>query len=269
MPPAPPDAPTASPPFPAATDVLRPGLAPRLRFGLTAAWGGLVTVPFSLAQVLTHRRTPTTANFHRWSRGWARSVLAAAGVRVAVEDRARLDPARPVVFVANHQSALDILVVAAGLPYPFGFAAKAELAEVPFLGAAIRQSPSLFVDKRDARRAVQSVREAGERIRAGMSVLIFPEGVRTYRGGLADFARGAFVLALEAGVPLVPVALLGGYRLMDERRALLRPGTVGLVVHEPIPTAGLTRKDVPALVAAVEGALGATLAAYEAREPAR
>ncbi len=260
------DAPDA-PPGPDARDVLPRTLGAMGRFGLAALWGALVTVPISIAQVVTHRRTPTTANFKRWATRWGGAILKGAGIRVRLVDHAHLDPAQPVVFAPNHQSGLDILVLAAALPYPFGFAAKAELKDVPFLGHAIAGSPSLFVDKRDARRAVETIREAAERIRAGMSVLIFPEGKRTYSGGLDRFERGAFVLAVEAGVPLVPVSLHGAYRLVDERRGLLRRGEVTVVVHPPIPTTGLTRRDVPALVAQVHALLAADLAAYEAAHP--
>ena len=253
--------------FPDARHVLPRTVGRTARFGLAGLWGALVTVPMSIAQVTTHRKTPTTANFKRWATRWASAILKGAGIRVHLEDRAHLDPARPYVFVPNHQSGLDILVLAAALPYPFGFAAKAELKEVPFLGHAIAGSPSVFVDKRDARRAVETIREAAERIRAGMSVLIFPEGKRTYSGGLARFERGAFVLAVEAGVPLVPVTLHGAYRLLDERRGLLRPGEVTVVVHEPLPTEDLTRRDVPALMARVYALMQADLEAYERAHP--
>lgn len=259
---------TADAPAPTAHETLRPSAAHHARFGATAAWAVLTTAGFSAAQVLSHRRTPTAANFKKWAARWGRSILAPAGVHVTVDDRAHLDPSRPYVFVANHQTGLDIFVLAAGLPYPFGFLAKAELASVPFLGVALRNSASIFVDKRDARRAVQSVAAAAGRIRAGMSVLVYAEGKRSYSGGLLPLQRGAFLLAVEAGVPVVPVAVHGAYRLLDERRGLLRAGTVGVVVHEPLPTAGLTRADLPGLMARAEAVLRGSLAAYEAAHPA-
>lgn len=239
-------------PLPTAEDVLPATSRTRLAFGTVGAWGALVTVPMSLGQVAGHARSPTTRTFQRWAGRWARAILAAGRIRVRLDDRAHLDPVDgPYVFVCNHQSALDILVLAAALPYPFGFAAKAELGEVPFLGRAIRQSPSVFVDRRTPRRAVETVKEAGERIRAGMSVLVFPEGRRSYRAEPLPLERGAFMIALEAGVPLVPVVLFGSYRVLDERRQAFRPGTVGVAVHPPIETAGLTRHDLPALMARV------------------
>lgn len=256
--------------LPTALDVLPATATARLRAYAGGVWAALVTVPMSLAQVATHDRTPTARNFQRWAGRWARAILRVARIRVRVDDRSGLDASGagldgPYVFVCNHQSALDILVLAGHLPYPFGFVAKAELAEVPFLGVALRRSPSVFVDRRTPRRAVETVREAGARIRAGTSVLLFAEGRRSYQAALLPLERGAFLIALDAGVPLVPLTLLGAYRVFDERRRLLAPGAVGLVVHSPLATTGLTKRDVPALLDRVAALMHATIEADEAQ----
>lgn len=256
--------------LPTTRDVLPTTAKARAAFAVAGAWAALVTVPMSVGQVVGHARHPTTRTFKRWAGRWARAILAAARVKVRLDDRAHLEPEEgPYVFVCNHQNALDIPVLAAALPYPFGFAAKAELAEVPFLGRAIRQSPGVFVDRRTPRRAVETVREAGQRIRAGMSVLVFPEGQRSYQAAPLPLERGAFLIALEAGVPIVPLTLLGSYRVIDERRKVLRPGEIGLVVHPPIDTAGLTRHDLPALIARVADTMADEIADDERRRAAR
>ncbi len=255
-------------PVPRATDVLRAGVLRVLGFvwmALVVAASTLVAAP---AQVLAHRRDPSARTFHRWSGRWARWILGATGVTVETEDRAHLAAGTSCIFVANHQNALDILILSAAVPYPYGFVAKAELEKTPLIGTALRHSPSVFVDKRDARTAVRSVQEAGERIRAGTSVLVFPEGARSYSGGLLPFQRGAFVLAAEAGVPLVPVSVLGAYRLLDERRFLFRPGKVRVVLHPPVSMDGVSRRDLPAVVATVRETLAASLADYERAHPA-
>lgn len=267
MPDATPELPALATPVPRTEEVLRPTLGRYLGFawlGLMAVLSTLVAAP---AQILAHRRAPTARTFSRWSRRWGRWILQPGGVRIEVEDHARLDPGKPCIFVANHQSALDILVLAAAVPYPFGFVAKAELEKTPILGAAIRHSACVFVDKRDPRTAVKSIQEAGERIRGGNSVFIFAEGERSYSGGLLPFQRGAFFLAVEAGVPLVPVSLLGAYRLLDERRFLFRPGTVRVVLHPPISMHGLTRRDLPEVTARVHEALATSLTQYERAHP--
>jgi 1-acyl-sn-glycerol-3-phosphate acyltransferase len=182
---------------------------------------------------------------------WGRLILAGAGVRVRTELRAPLDPRQPVVLVANHQNALDVVTASAGVPYPFGFTAKAALRRTPFIGWVLAHTACVFVDRSTPRRAAQTVAEAAVQIRAGNAVLVFAEGSRTWRTALAPFQRGAFLLAVEAGVPLVPVVLDGDVGVFDERRGASRPGVVRVVVGPPIETAGRTRDDVPALMDAV------------------
>jgi 1-acyl-sn-glycerol-3-phosphate acyltransferase len=231
----------------------------RLHFVWALIFTAVAMVPCTAA-VLAHnafRRSART--FKLWATLWARLVLMAAGVKVESDVRMRLGRDEPAVFVANHQNELDIVTLLAGIPYPFGFMAKAELRRVPVLGSVLKRTACLFVDRSDPRRAVQSIREAAERIREGNSVLVFCEGGRSFSKELLPFHRGAFVLAVEAGVPLVPVTVIDNYRLLDERRAVGRVGTVRMVVGEALSIEGRTRADVPALMAEVEAAMRAEL----------
>lgn len=230
----------------------RPTVGTRLHFAWFALVALLVTIPCSLAQLVSHQFTPTARNFQRWSSLWGRLILRGTGIRVRVTERARLDPEQPYVFVANHQNLLDILALAAGLPHPFGFVAKAELARVPFLGFAIRNSASVFLDRSDPRRSIESLQEAGARIRSGTSVLVFPEGARSYAAALQPLKKGAFAVAVEAGVPLVPVTILGAYRLMNEQTKTSRPGTIHIVVGTPISIEGRRRRDIPEIMERVQ-----------------
>jgi 1-acyl-sn-glycerol-3-phosphate acyltransferase len=202
---------------------------------------------------------PGAATLQRWMQPWARLILWGIGVRLTTELCGRLDPDAPVVFVANHQNALDILTTAVGIPTPFGFTAKAELRRMPFVGAVLAHTACVFVDRSTPRRAIQTVAEAGATIREGNSVLVFAEGRRTWEPALAPFLRGAFMLAVEAGVPLVPVAIHGDSGLLDERVGASRPGTVRLVIGTPISTGGCSRKDVPALMETVRSWMEAQL----------
>jgi 1-acyl-sn-glycerol-3-phosphate acyltransferase len=233
----------------------------RLHFVWFVLVGLLSTLLIAPLQVLTHRRHPTAANFKKWARRWAGLILKLCGWRVVVEDRAQLDKNTPYLFVANHQCALDILVLAYALPYPFGFVAKAELERVPVLGWAMRHSASLFIDRNDPRRSLESLQLAGRRIREGHSVLMFPEGTRGYRPELREFKKGAFLLAIEAGVPIVPVVIRDSYRYLDERRKVSRPGTIHLVVGAPIPCYGLRRRDLPGLMTQLHDHMQALLVA--------
>jgi 1-acyl-sn-glycerol-3-phosphate acyltransferase len=231
----------------------------RLHFFWALAFTALTMVPCTAAVLVHNAFRPSARTFKAWATLWARLVLMGAGVKIESDVRASLARDEPAVFVANHQNELDIVTLLAGIPHPFGFMAKAELRRVPVLGSVLKRTACLFVDRSDARRAVQSIHEAAARIREGNSVLVFCEGARSFSPQLQPFLRGAFVLAVEAGVPLVPVTVIDNYRLLDERRAVGRVGTVRMVVGEPLPMEGKTRGDVPALMADVRARMRAEL----------
>lgn len=248
-------------------DLPRPSVWTRLHFAWALAWAALVTPWLGFGVILHSLFRPTARVFKAWVTAWARLLLAGAGVRVVSEVRAEMAPGQPAVFIANHQNELDILTCAAGIPFPFGFMAKAELRNVPVIGAVIGRTACLFVDRSQPRLAAESLREAAQRIRGGNSVLIYVEGARSWSPRLLPFLKGAFVLAVEAGVPLVPVTQLDNYRVLDERRFASRPGTVHLVVHEPIPTAGLRRSAVPELMDRVREVMEAELTRFHGAGP--
>lgn len=211
-----------------------------------------------------HARQPSAALWAHWLKRWARHILAALGMEVQVEGASRV-PSEPCIFLTNHQTQLDIPILAEAIPVPFGYVAKHEIQAMPVIGYLMDRSPSVFLDRSNPRRAVESLNVAAERIRSGKSVLVFPEGARTFGPVLTDLKRGAFVLAIQAGVPLVPVTLVDAYRLMDERSLVSRPGVARVVIHDPIPTAGLTRKNLDALMRQVGEAMDAPLAEERAR----
>lgn len=246
---------------PAKVSPIRSTLGTKLLFVWFGVVASLWTVPMAIAQVVSHQFDPSARNFKRMARLWGVVILRLCGIRVRVYDRAALQTNAPLVFVSNHQNLLDILALSAALPYPFGFLAKEELARVPFLGLAIRNSASVFIDKRDARRAMTSLKAAGERIRGGNSVLVFAEGTRSYGSSLQPLKKGAFAVAVEAGVQMVPVTILDAYRLMNEKKRLMRPGTIRIVIGEPIDLAGHTRRDIPRLMEDVRNKMIAALAA--------
>ncbi|HYE96322.1 MAG TPA: lysophospholipid acyltransferase family protein [Rubricoccaceae bacterium] len=241
------------------SDPPRPGPLTVLHFVWSVLWGTLWTALLAPGVIVHSAFRPGARTLKPWMRVWGRLVLAGAGIGLRVEDRARLAPGQPVVFVANHQNALDVVTAAVGVPYPFGYTAKAGLRRLPFVGAVLAHTACVFVDRSTPRRAAQTLIEAGGRIREGDPVLVFAEGERSWSATLRPLMRGAFLLAVEAGVPIVPVVLRGNVGVLDERRWASRPGAVRVVVAEPIPTAGLTRADVPALMEQVRGVLERTL----------
>jgi 1-acyl-sn-glycerol-3-phosphate acyltransferase len=194
----------------------------------------------------------------RW---WARGVLASAGVRLDVSQRGRLEPRQPYVFAANHLSTIDIWAVLVAIPVPFRFIAKKQLGRIPLFGWAMRAGRFIFIDRQNPVAARKSIEEAANRVRAGQSVVIFPEGTRSRDGRLGAFKQGGFHLALDSGAAIVPVAIRGSRDLMPAGRMSIRPGTVSIEIGEPIPTTGLASDDRTALVAKVRGRIAEMLGA--------
>ena len=177
------------------------------------------------------------------ARVWAKVLLRIAGVHTQIEGLDNIDPRRSYVFVANHLSFMDTPVVLASIPVQFRFLAKKGLFRIPFLGYHLQRAGHIPVPQSDPRAALKTMAEAGRIIRErGISVLVFPEGGRSLEG-LQEFKEGAAYIAIEAGVPAVPVALEGTLEVLPMGSMNVRPGRVVLRIGAPIPTAELTRKD--------------------------
>ena len=182
---------------------------------------------------------------------WARSICRAAGVAVTVEWAEELEPDRPYIFAANHASQFDILALQGFLGVDFRWLAKKELFAVPVWGHAMRRAGYIPVDRSHGRKAMKSLLEAAKKIGGGTSVIIFPEGTRSRDGKLHDFKAGAMVLAIKAGVPIVPVAIRGTYEILPKGRLLMKPGAVRIRVGRPIETsAPATKHDLARLAQA-------------------
>jgi 1-acyl-sn-glycerol-3-phosphate acyltransferase len=187
--------------------------------------------------------------YDREPRDWAHHLLRATGLPVEVSGLERLERDRPYVFAANHASFVDIWVLLGRLPGSLRFVAKRELFSIPVFGRALRATGQVAVDRQHLEAATQSYEEAAREVRSGRSVIVFVEGTRSRTGRLQEFKKGAFVLAIAAGVPLVPVYLRGSHRVLPRGSLWLRRGPVRLVIGEPLPTEGLTYDDRDDLLA--------------------
>jgi 1-acyl-sn-glycerol-3-phosphate acyltransferase len=214
-------------------------------FSLVSIVGGLVHAP---------------AGLHDWvHRNWSRSLLWAAGVRVAVYGRDNVRRDGPQIFVSNHQSFFDIFAMLACLPVSIRFVAKKELGRIPVLAQAMRAAGHVLIDRQDRRGASRAMRKAGERMeRENLSLGLFPEGTRSRDGQLREFKKGTFVLAIETQVPIVPVAVEGGYRVISG--GCVRRGNMNLRVAAALPTEGRTAADRDEVLSAVRGTIREMLA---------
>jgi 1-acyl-sn-glycerol-3-phosphate acyltransferase len=180
---------------------------------------------------------------HVLARIWGRSLLAASLIRVRMEGVENLDPHGTYVFVSNHQSLMDIPALLATLPHQFRFFAKKGLYQIPFVGTHLRRAGHLPVDRSSARASLKSMTEGAHIIsNRGVSVLLFPEGGRAPEG-LREFKEGAAYIAIKAGVPVVPVAIVGMREKLPMDSIHVRSGRVAVRIGHPIPTAGMKIAD--------------------------
>ena len=172
---------------------------------------------------------------HRCARAWSWLILATTGVEVTVRGLERLVPGKTYVFVANHQSIYDIPCLFWSLPFQLRIIAKDSLGRFPVLGAHLKRTGHLLVDRRKPDRS--SVFGWASRLTSnGLSLIIFPEGTRSRDGFMGKFKGGSIMLAMQAGLPLVPISVVGSRHVMTKGELTTRPGHVTVVVHEPIET---------------------------------
>jgi 1-acyl-sn-glycerol-3-phosphate acyltransferase len=207
---------------------------------------------------------------HRCARAWSWLILKTTGVRVKVDGLERITPETTYVFVSNHQSIYDTPVVFASLPYQLRIIAKASLARFPVLGWHLRRGRHLFVDRRNPDRPgiLQRWRAL---VSEGLSLIIYAEGTRSADGKVARFKAGSFLLAIEAGLPIVPLAIIGTRRVMPKGRLRTEPADVRLVVHDPIQPpvlAAPTPRDAKQLAERVRAVVAATVEAHQGRPAA-
>jgi 1-acyl-sn-glycerol-3-phosphate acyltransferase len=172
---------------------------------------------------------------HRCARAWAWLILKTTGVRVSVAGLEHLDPTRTYVLAANHQSIYDIPIVFASLPLQLRIVAKDSLGRIPFLGWHLQRTGHLLIDRRNPGAGV--LKRMAQLVGGARSLIVFPEGTRSADGRVARFKAGSFLLALEAGLTIVPLSVSGTRQVMRKGRLMTRPGHVTLRVHEPIAAA--------------------------------
>ncbi len=195
---------------------------------LLLSFVALCTVPFDRGG----------ATIHNIARLWARIYLRIAGVRVSLTGLDRVGNP-PYIFMCNHQSALDIHSLLAGLPLQFKFVAKRSLFLIPLFGWAIKKAGYVSLDRENPRKALKAMDEAALKIQGGVNILVFPEGTRSIDDKLLPFKTGVFSLAMKARVPIVPVGICGTSLLQPEGYQVpVQPGEVSIHLGEPIAVTG-------------------------------
>jgi 1-acyl-sn-glycerol-3-phosphate acyltransferase len=201
-----------------------------------------LTAFYSTRVVIDHhvtKRKDRSCRCDSLSRTWCRLVLRVAGVRATLEGAERVDWKQPSVVVANHQSWFDVFTLVAVLPGRVRFVAKEELGRIPIFGTAWRACGHIAINREDRRSAIESLDRAAEWVRKeSLTMTLFPEGTRSPDGRLQEFKKGAFVLALKTGLPIVPVGISGTGAVMPKGSFKVRPGEVIVRVGDPIIPSG-------------------------------
>lgn len=179
---------------------------------------------------------------------WGRFCCYIFLVNVKVSGLENIDKNKSYVFTANHQSMFDILVVYGWLPIIFKWVMKSDLRKVPFIGSACASAGHIFINRTNPLLAKKSLEIAGEQLQNGNSVVIFPEGTRTRTGKLGKFKRGAFLLALELNLPIVPITLQGSFERLKMRSLKVYPGTITMTIHPPIDVTAYNKDDSSTLL---------------------
>ena len=195
----------------------------------------VATIFFGCISLIVSFFDQTGAVQIRVARAWARALLAAGGVRVHVEGLEQIDPNGSYVFIANHASYYDTPVALAHIPVQFRFLAKRGLFQIPFLGTHLSRAGHIPVPREDPRASVKTMQRAAEVIQQKrVSLLIFPEGGRTHDGRLQPFKEGGAYIAIRAGVPAVPLVLIGTPKVLPYGSGVIQPGTVTVRILKPI-----------------------------------
>ena len=182
---------------------------------------------------------------HKCAQTWARLIVVTSGVKIRTLGKPLPPPGESCIFVANHSSFYDVPILFTALPRQLRIMAKAALGYVPFIGWHLRRSGHLLVNRKNPGAAI--FKRMQRMAKSGASLSVFPEASRTMDGSVHRFKGGIFLLAIENGLPVVPVSVSGSRIVMPKGRFMVCPATVDVTVHDAIPTKGMTREDARAL----------------------
>ncbi len=209
---------------------------------LTSVWAVFITALLAPTAIAASFVGQGGNLAHLVGRLWARSILLVGRVKVFVRGLEHIDPRVPYVYMANHQSMFDILVLLGYLPIQFRWLAKRELFQIPVFGYSMARVGYISIDRSNRKAAHKSLQRAAEKIAQGVSVVIFPEGSRSADGQVQPFKMGGFHLAMRSRRPIIPVVIYGTFQVMPKGRLRIRPGRIIVHIHRPVDTASHNSK---------------------------
>lgn len=211
-------------------------------------WAAIATLIVFLPVTISALLSRTGNLAFTLSKIWAHIMLKATRVRPVVRGREKIKPGQSYIIISNHQSEYDILAIVTTLGIQYRWIIKKELRKAPMFGYALYASRNIFIDRGDPEQAMQSIRNGLERLPDGVSVMFFAEGTRSADGTIAPFKKGGFLMALEKGLPILPVTVNGSRRVLPKKSLVFNPGPIEVVVADPIDVRGYTRETLQDLV---------------------
>jgi len=207
----------------------------------------IFTIVFGTLSVISSLFDKTGKIQHLISTYWGKFILKFTGIKVEVKGLENLNSLGTFVLMPNHQSLYDIPILLSSIPFQFSFLAKESLFRIPILGWHLSTARHIRIDRSNTRDGVRSLLEGVKKIKEGISLLIFPEGTRSIDNRIGSFKIGGFVMAIKAGIPIVPITINGTGKIIKKGEKRFRPARVTLIIDSPIETKNYTLEDKNAL----------------------
>lgn len=238
----------------------------KLKAAALCAWGfgttGIYTLAASVPIVLLAPFSPTGRAPYTVGKIWSRLIFWTNRVKLETTGLDNIDPTQSYVFMANHVSHLDPPAVALAIPNTLRFIGKLSLSRIPVFGPAARRAGVIFIDRGDSEKSHADLNRTIAALKEGVSTLFFAEGTRSPDGQLLPFKKGGVMLALQTGLPIVPVTVTGSYALFPKKQTFIRPGTVHIEIGEPVDVAGFTPDDRDRLLMRIRAVIQENLNRY-------
>ncbi len=215
----------------------------------------LDTTVLGILTIVSSNFDPTGNHVHYIGKFWARFNIFISGVRVRMINPHAIDTKQPYIVMSNHQSHYDVWALIGYMPLQLRWVIKIELRRIPIFGLGCERMGQIFIDRANPERAYKSLEVAGRKIRNGASVVFFPEGTRSPDGKLLPFKKGGFKIAFAAGVPILPVTVRGSRAILPKGTARVKPGTIELVIHDPVPLDGYSDENREELMARIKATI--------------
>ncbi len=208
----------------------------------------IITPLVALATIVLSPVFPNNNISYYPARWWGRVICTLFFVKVTFTGLDKVDANRSYIVAANHQSMFDIFIIYGWLPHLFKWIMKAELRKIPLVGKACESAGHIFINRTNPIAARKSIERAERQLINGVSVVVFPEGTRTFTGKMGSFKKGAFRIASDLKLPILPITIDGAFDVMPRSTFVVKPGTIQVVFHQPIRVVDFLPDNVPELI---------------------